>query len=129
MKRLRVSLLVVLMSLLAMQALGDLKKEATIWVARDVAPSPKVRLTINTRNVPVVRMAAYRLHDIQTLINRESLVGCPAAKGRPTLSWSVNLVSARESRSLAQRDAYRNRQVNLPPLSPGIYLLTAGGAR
>jgi len=99
-------------------------KEVNIWVARDVAPGSKVRLTINTRNVPVVHMAAYRLGDVKVLINREKITKRPAAPGRPAAEWNVT-VAPRAEQPGAQKDIYRSRQVNLPPLRPGTYLLTA----
>jgi hypothetical protein len=102
-------------------------KEVSIWVARDVAPGPKVRLTINTRNVPVVRMSAYPLHDIRVLINRAELKKRPATVGRPARTWTVAVAKPEEKINPAQGDAYRSRRVNLPELEPGIYLLTAEG--
>jgi hypothetical protein len=61
MKGLMRTLALIPVVLLASSAFGAPIKEVSIWVARDVAPGSKVRLTINTRNVPVVHMAAYRL--------------------------------------------------------------------
>jgi hypothetical protein len=104
-----------------------------LWVARDVAPGPKIRPTLNTRNVPVVHLAAYRLDGITWLIRRSRLDGQtpehpvrPRPSGPPVRAWDVSLVSPGRANP-AQRDVYRSRQVNLPALPPGVYLLSAGG--
>ena len=109
--------------LLACRAGADVHKEVSIWVARDVAPGPKVRVTVNTTNVPTVQMAAYRLSDTAPLLTDTDLSRIKI--GRPEKQWSVGLVTPKETRNHAQRDVFRSRQVNLPILSPGPYLLVA----
>ena len=126
MKRTSVVLLAV-MTILGARVSADVRKEVSMWVARDVAPGPKVRLTLNTRNVAVVQMAAYRVSDIALLTGRENDNKLPAPSGSPVRQWSVSLVNPKQARSSAQRDVYRSRQVNLPPLAPGAYLLIARG--
>lgn len=127
MKRVSITLLIGLL-LLAGQANADMRKEVSIWVARDVAPGPKVRITINTTNVPTVQIAAYRLSDMNLLMDRSDVVDVKSVSvGRAFKQWNVSLVTPKESRNPAQKDAYRSRQVNLPVLPPGAYMLIARG--
>jgi len=100
----------------------------SIWVGRDVAPGPKIRLVVNTRNVPTVHMAAYRLDSVQWLLRRDVNRDRPPTPGEPSRKWDVSVRAANERANPYQRDFYRSRQVNLPPLPPGVYLLSAGGA-
>src|SRR5207244_5610751 len=89
-------------------------REVTLWTARDVAPGPRVRLTLNTRNVPVVHLAAYRLEGIAWLIRRSRAESGgrerarrPRAAGGPVRAWDVTLASRRERPNPMQRDVYR----------------------
>ncbi|HEY3413508.1 MAG TPA: MG2 domain-containing protein [Armatimonadota bacterium] len=100
------------------------------WVARDAAPGPKVRLTINTRNVPVVQIEAFQVQGLDWLLNRDRQHKRPLPGAAPVKSWSVSASTPGQRPSPNQADVYRSRQVNLPPLSPGVYLLVlnAGAA-
>jgi alpha-2-macroglobulin len=110
-------------------------REVNLWVARDAAPAPRVRLTLNTQNVPVVRMAAYRLDGISWLIRRDHLAEAegepkqvrPKPAGKAVQEWDVRMNTRADRPQYGQSEVYRSRQVNLPALSPGVYLLTAAG--
>src|SRR5436305_3719918 len=111
-------------------------REVNLWVARDAAPAPRVRLTLNTQNVPVVHMSAFRLDGVGWLIGRDRVEADeqgqvkrkrPQPAGKPAAQWDVRMSPRPERPGAPQSDAYRSRQVNLPPLPPGVYLLTAGG--
>jgi hypothetical protein len=113
-------------------------EEVRLWVARDVAPGPRVRVTINTRNLTVVHLAAYRLDGVAWLLRRAQQQGRPSEPpekgltptgpaGRPVREWDTTVATRHERPGPAQRDIFRSRQANLPPLPPGVYLLTARG--
>jgi len=108
-------------------AWADVRREVSVWVGRDVAPGPKVRLSINTRNLPVVHIAAYRLDGISWLLTRDEEQKEPPRHGEPVRQWSVTVARKEERYRPWQQDIYRSRQVNLPPLTPGVYLLVARG--
>ncbi len=127
MKRYPARLFTVILMLLAVQAAADLRKEVEIWIARDVAPSAKVRMTINSTNVPTVQLAAYRLNSVEALIERREGGPRPAVSGGPVKTWTANMVRPNESKHPAQREVYRSRSVNLPQLPPGAYLIVARG--
>jgi uncharacterized protein YfaS (alpha-2-macroglobulin family) len=103
--------------------------EVSLWVARDVAPGPKVRLTLNTRNVATVRLVATRLRDTSWLLRRDR----DETKTKPqnietgARSWLADMRPPKEKKQLHQIDIYRSRQINLPNLPPGIYLVEAQG--
>jgi uncharacterized protein YfaS (alpha-2-macroglobulin family) len=106
---------------------AESRTEVSLWVARDVAPGPKVQLALNTRNVPVLEVAAYRLDPAALLIARAEKPARPPAPRRPARTWSVTMARPGEAAPRAQQDVYRSRRVNLPPLPPGVYLIIARG--
>lgn len=101
--------------------------QVSLWVARDVAPGPKVRLTINTRNVEQVRLAAHRLSGTSWLLDRNNTQTRPQTIGTPARQWLADMRAPKEKKQRYQIDIYRSRQLNLPPLAPGIYLIEAQG--
>lgn len=119
--------------LLAAMALGgqtptpQLKREVNFWVARDIAPSPKIRLNINTRNVAKVRLTAQPVDGRAWLLEREHQERRPATTGPAVMSWDVSVMAGKQA--LNPGDNYFSRQVNLPGrlLKPGSYLITVKG--
>jgi hypothetical protein len=94
--------------------------EVSLWVARDVAPGPKIRLTVNTRNVAQVQLAASRLSGIGWLLNRNGSPGKPS-DGKIALRWIADMRPKGEKKQAYQIDVYRSRQINLPQLPPGVF--------
>lgn len=114
--------------LLASIAPCDGTKEVNIWVSKDVAPSTKIRLQINTKNVPVVHVAAYRVdgeHWLRTLGVRNR--PRPSVIGRPVKEWNATVAQPKQKPNPYQADTYYGRQINLPPMQPGVYLLSVTG--
>lgn len=111
-----------------------LQTSVSLWVGRDVAPGPKIRLSLNTRNVPAVSLAAYKLDAAGWLLRREQ-GGEQSGRGarptplapKPALTWTVPAAPPGFRPAPGQRDVYRSRQINLPKLPPGVYLLVAAG--
>jgi hypothetical protein len=101
--------------------------QVSIWVARDVAPGPKVGLALNTCNVATLRLAAYRLEPTSLLIARAEKPVRPPTPRAPLRTWTVSMARKGEPPPRSERDVYRSRRVNLPPLPPGVYLITAQG--
>lgn len=119
---------VILFGAVAIPAASDARKEVDIWVARDIAPGPKVRVTMNTRNVASVNMAAYRLADTQLLMARDRELQRPPISGAPAKTWTVDMTTPKERKDPSQRDVYRSKQISFPTLTkPGAYLLVAKG--
>ena len=107
-----------------------LRHEIRVWAARDVAPGPKIRLSINTRNVPVVEFAAYRIDPTRWLLQRDTQSPKrpqPLPPGRPALTWAASVVDKTRKPDPYAVDIFYSRQVNLPPLPPGVYLIAASG--
>ncbi|RYG75308.1 hypothetical protein EON80_01105, partial [bacterium] len=97
-----------------------------VGVGRDVAPGKRVQLTINTRNLPQVKVSAWRLNNFEWLLNRERDGRArPQASGRPAVTFGVDVRSKGEKPDPYQIDAYRSRQINLPLTRPGVYLVEA----
>jgi alpha-2-macroglobulin len=114
--------------LLAALASADTKKEVSIWVSRNVAPSAKIRMNINTRNVPSVHIAAYRIDGAKWLRRIGDEQPRPGFSGRPVKEWDQSMVQPSDRANKNQADRYFSRQVNLPMLNPGVYLISVTGA-
>lgn len=111
----------------ASNALATPVKDVSIWITKDAAPGPKIKMTINTRNVPVVHVAAYKLSSDWLLSRRDATKVRPSTPESPARKWDVTVTNNTESPNNAQGDRYRSRQVNLPSLDPGVYLIEASG--
>lgn len=109
-------------------AFAQSKKEVTIWVSRNVAPSAKIRLNVNTKNVPVVHVAAYRINGEQWLRKDEEDRKRPGISGKAVKEWDQTVASKDQRPNPNQADTYYSRQVNLPLLKPGVYLISVTGA-
>ena len=132
MKRLIVLLSVCFSAPAFAQAVKQEPPQVSLDVSRNVAPGPKIRLSLNTRNVSKLRASVYRVRDPQSYIRRlqtETNIGIPSSlPGAPTKSWMVDMRPQGEKKNASQIDVYRSRQVNLPPLPPGVYNLEIEGA-
>lgn len=99
-----------------------------IGVGRDVAPGKRVQVTINTRNLPAVNVAAWRLSDFSWLLNRErNTRPRPRTPGKADVFFKASVVDPKAKPNAYQIDVYRSRQINLPITRPGVYLVEASG--
>jgi len=104
---------------------GESKHDVNIWVSRNVAPSSKIRLNINTKNVPVVHIAAYPVNGEAWLKKPESSrLTRPGVTGRSVREWDQTVASPTQKPNPNQADTYYSRQVNLPLMNPGVYLIS-----
>jgi uncharacterized protein YfaS (alpha-2-macroglobulin family) len=117
--------LILFVFVMACFALGDQKREVNIWVSKDVAPSSKIRIQVNTTNVPMVHVAAYRV-DGEAWLRKLGIPRRPRPSiiGRPIQEWNARIATADQRPNPNQADTYYSRQVNLPPMPPGVYLLS-----
>ncbi len=99
-------------------------------VARDVAPGPKIRLSANTRNVGALTLSAARIDSAAWLQDRVrgKKQTRPTTIGPIRSLGSVRMIAPGEKRDPGQLDLYRSRQLNLPRLPPGVYLIAAQGS-
>lgn len=104
-------------------AIAAPKVEISTWVTRNVAPGPKVRVTVNTRNAPSVHVSLYRLNGSKYYMDSfENIRKRPSVVGAPAKEWNINFPAQKPQ--YGQRDIYYSRQLSLPILDPGIYLLS-----
>jgi uncharacterized protein YfaS (alpha-2-macroglobulin family) len=101
--------------------------ELNVWVGRDIAPGPKIRMSLNTRNIPAVHVTAFPIDAVQWLRYPERQDKQPHATDRPVRQWDIAVATKEQKPNPQQADAYYSRQVNLPSLAPGVYLLVFGG--
>lgn len=94
------------------------------WVSRDVAPNDKIQVNLNTRNVPQVHITAYPVNSEEWLKRREWDARRPAPIGPGVRDWDVRVDT---SKIPGIGDRYFSRQVNLPFLKPGTYMLDIRG--
>ncbi|HEY0866392.1 MAG TPA: MG2 domain-containing protein [Fimbriimonas sp.] len=101
-------------------------RDVQMWVSKDVAPASKIRIQLNTRNVPAVRITASRIDGVDwfrhSLENRPKPT--PIAKGA---AWPTTVSNPNQRFAPHQTDRYYSRQINLPPMKPGVYLLNVAG--
>ncbi|MHB8636561.1 MAG: alpha-2-macroglobulin family protein [Fimbriimonadaceae bacterium] len=101
-----------------------------VWVASNVAPSAKINLTVNSRNVPLVRLTAYAINApdwLRRLANRGAKP--PAPSGKPAARWNVRAMAAGGRPANANVDTYYSTTTRLPHLRPGVYEIVATGAK
>jgi uncharacterized protein YfaS (alpha-2-macroglobulin family) len=96
-------------------------KELHVWVSRNVAPSSKIQVNINTRNIPVVHVTGFPVDGLRWLANPRLWNVKPAVTG-PAISHFDLTIAAKEQ-YMNPRDNYFARQVNLPHMKSGVYLL------
>jgi len=96
-----------------------------VWVSRNVSPSSKIRLNINTRNIPVVHVNCYAIPGLSWLGHPESWEYRPKPD-HPAVNH-FDLTIASKGQVLNPTDNFYSRQVNLPPMKSGVYLLDLSG--
>lgn len=101
-------------------------QEVNLVVGRNVAPSAKIRVYINTKNVRTVPIKIYRLpiEDLRHMLDPKPVY--PKNTGRLVRTLSVD-VGGKQKILDAPQDTYYQRQVNIPDLSPGYYLVESPG--
>lgn len=103
------------------------KHEVNVWVSRDIAPSSKIRLNLNTRNVPLVHIAVLPIDGAKWLVNADRQQARPQAVGPVVRTFDATVAEKGQKPNPNQADTYYSRQINLPPLKPGVYLLNVSG--
>ena len=100
-------------------------KEVHVWVSKNVAPSSKIGLIINTRNVPVVHVTSYPIDGLKWFSQLHKETDRPSVTGAPNAQFDLTI--AEKGQIVNQYDNYFSRHVNLPMTKPGVYLLTVVG--
>jgi uncharacterized protein YfaS (alpha-2-macroglobulin family) len=125
--------LTIIATLLTLQIQGrvspppQLKHDIGIWVAKDIAPSQKIRLNINTRNIPDLQLTAQKVTDPIAWFLDDKHVTEPRAN-EVVGKWPMSMMNKGDRPTPFQTDRYYSKQINLPPLSPGLYKIIASGA-
>ncbi len=99
-----------------------------LYVSRNVAPGPKVRLQITTASVPVVRMEIFRIDPVEWLTRPPESKQHSVPIGAAVQSWNISVEDPDRNNRQSQQ-VYRQRQINLPSLKPGMYLLIGKGPK
>ncbi len=106
---------------------GPVKHEVNASVSLDVAPSSKIRVNFNTRNVRTVHVVASPLDGVRWFNSRRSEGPRPDPVGPKVRTWDVTVPDKGQLPNPNGADSYYARQVNLPPMKPGLYLLDFSG--
>ncbi len=118
------------MSVLATAGGGPGGHEVNVSISRNIAPSSKIRVNLNTRNVPVVHASLMPIDGAKWLVNVDRQQARPQATGPVVRAFDVTVAQPGQHPNPRQADTYYSRQINLPSLKPGVYLLNfAGGER
>lgn len=101
-------------------------KEVNFSVERNVAPSPKIRFFVNTKNIRQIPIQIFKLPSEDLIKIFDSRMPRPKPEGRPVMSFLLDVAQKNESRPSPQ-DSYFQRQFNIPNISPGYYLIQTPG--
>lgn len=100
-------------------------EDIDLYVARDAAPGPKIQVSISTKNITSTDLTISRIPREKAF---NAVVGDPRPLAeRPFRKIWVNL-NPDKTRFRPGETAYFQRNINLPVLPPGLYLLRAGKA-
>lgn len=91
-----------------------------IQVVRDAAPGPSISVSITTLNTPRIALKI-------SAVPRRALWDEKTRTGRLVRTIQVNVAGGRQGGGSGE-DRWAQRQINLPPLPPGAYVLSAGKA-
>lgn len=103
------------------------KYAINLWCSRDVAPGPKIRLQINTTNLPEIQISAYKMPGIELLLTSREIRKMPTLPAKPKATWKARVIDPNQTFGRAQQNRYYSRQINLPALPPGLYVLVGSG--
>jgi uncharacterized protein YfaS (alpha-2-macroglobulin family) len=92
-------------------------------VTKDVAPSSKIRLVVNTENLREIHLSVTRIDAVKWLTFESPKNIAPNSSRAPLRKWELRIAQKDGPPNPNQADSYYYRQINLPPLSPGVYLL------
>lgn len=104
------------------------RQEVNFYVSRNVAPGPKIQLQINTRNLAAIKVKLSKIDALAWLrLNpgNQRVKPVPAKVGR---EFIVNMLAKGQRMQPAPQDNYLSKQINLPLLNPGLYLLESPSA-
>jgi uncharacterized protein YfaS (alpha-2-macroglobulin family) len=108
------------------EAPNNAPKEVNFSVERNVAPSPKIRFFVNTKNARQIPIQIYKLPSEDLIHIFDGQMPRPHPTGRPVMSFLLDVAQKKASLT-APQDSYFERQFNLPNISPGYYLMQAPG--
>lgn len=116
-------------ALIAFLVLGQqkTKHEVNVWVSRNIAPSSKVRITINSRNLPLVHVSVLPIDGPKWLVDGNPDGPQPSATGPALRTFDVTVAAKGQKPNPRNADTFYSRQINLPLMKPGVYLLNFAG--
>lgn len=103
-------------------------REVNFYVSRNVAPGPKIRLQINAKNLGSINVKIYRLNALEYLKTAPDKRKRPATPSTPTQEITVNMMQKGQKYAPPPQDNYFSKQINLPAMKPGVYLLESRSA-
>lgn len=126
----------VLLLLAVASAMAD-RADISLACSRDVAPSDRIQLQVNTTNLPVIHLTASPMDGRKWLKTRgfdeeagndDGKRPAPRTIGGPVASWTARIADLGQEPNPNNADTFYSRQTHLPYLRPGVYLIrgTAG---
>ncbi|MBS1727666.1 MAG: hypothetical protein JST51_13155 [Armatimonadetes bacterium] len=100
--------------------------EVNLFIAGNVAPSAKIHLFVNSKNVRQVPIRIYKLPLEDLRHQYDPRRTKPTPGGRPIRNFSLD-VAGKKKTLPAPQDTYYQRQSNILNLPPGYYLIEAPG--
>jgi uncharacterized protein YfaS (alpha-2-macroglobulin family) len=117
---------------LAVATLAAQKVQVNIACSRDVAPGSRIQVQINTQNAPTVHLQISPIDGerwIKVRLLSDDEPPAPRTIGGPVADWDARIASAGQVPDPNDADTFYSRQINLPALRPGVYLIRASAGR
>ncbi len=105
----------------------SMDQQINLIVSKNIAPAPKVRVQINTQNVPSIRLDVFRVDPVKYLSRPDLMNKRPTAIGAKISTLQVKVAAENQKPRPAPQDTWYQRSINLPMMKPGVYLLQAVG--
>jgi len=116
-----------ILALLAALVVAPRDTQVNVHVARNVAPAPRIQINLNTQNLPTVQMRVYRLDPIGWFTSPNQSKR-PLTTTKPVREFPITVARPGQRPLPAPNDNWYSRTINLPNMSPGVYLIDAGVA-
>lgn len=128
------ALLTALLVGIAAQAMSQTQRkvpvqEVNFYVSRNVAPAPKIRVQINTRNLANIKVTLSKI-DALAWLREDPHVrdGKKPVAGKKVQEFVVNMLAKGQYIAPPPQENYFSKQINLNTLPPGMYLLESNSA-
>jgi len=104
-------------------------QEVNLYVSRNVAPAPKIRVQINTRNLANIKVTLSKIDALAWLRQDPEIRSkLKPTGGKKVQEFQVNMLAKGQYIAPPPQENYFSKQINMMKLPPGVYLLESSSA-